>query len=107
MLTRVHIENEKDDSKLLLLAPLTVRLDQRSKGLGGQLLAEAETAAKAAGNQAIILLGDPAYYERYGYQKASDFGFSLDQEMPLEYLLVKKIGQADLTAFAGKLIIPV
>ncbi|MFD1899848.1 hypothetical protein [Enterococcus termitis] len=67
---------------------------------------EAEAAARKTGEQAIILVGDPEYYTRYGYQTASDFGFLVGQEIPQKYILVKKIGQTELTELAGKLMIP-
>ncbi|MFD1899849.1 GNAT family N-acetyltransferase [Enterococcus termitis] len=37
MSTRLYVESEHNEHELLLLAPLTVRLDQRNKGLGGAI----------------------------------------------------------------------
>lgn len=107
MLTKTTIKGEDKTHEELILAPLTVRLDQRNKGLGGKLIAYAEQEAKNKGYQAIILIGDPEYYTRYGFVQASKFGIVPDQEIPLEYVLVKKINQAELADLAGTAVIPV
>lgn len=106
MLTRLHFENEQEESKLLLLAPLAVRLDQRNKGVGARLIETAEAAAKDAKEKAIILVGDPAYYNRYGYQQVSEFGLLSEPEIPREYLLIKKIDVSDWLKSDGKILIP-
>ena len=51
----------------LLLGPVAVAEDCRSRGLGGALVRRAIQAARKLGHGAILLVGDPEYYERFGF----------------------------------------
>lgn len=56
----------------IFLGPLAVDVDQRSAGLGGQLIERACQAAKAAGEAAVVLVGDEPYFGRFGFEIAPD-----------------------------------
>lgn len=51
----------------LLLGPLAVDAAQEGKGIGAALMRAAILEAKTRGHGAILLVGDPAYYERFGF----------------------------------------
>jgi predicted N-acetyltransferase YhbS len=51
----------------LLLGPLAVDPAHRRKGLGGKLMKHAISATRMRGHAAILLVGDPAYYARFGF----------------------------------------
>jgi predicted N-acetyltransferase YhbS len=51
----------------LLLGPLAVAPEYRSRGIGGKLMRHAIAAARMRGHRAILLVGDAAYYERFGF----------------------------------------
>jgi predicted N-acetyltransferase YhbS len=51
----------------LLLGPVAVAEDCRSRGLGGAMVRRAIQAARKLGYGAIMLVGDPAYYNRFGF----------------------------------------
>ena len=63
-LWNVSVGNNRD---ALLLGPVAVAEDARSKGLGGAMVRRAIQAARKLGYGAIILVGDPAYYSRFGF----------------------------------------
>ena len=71
--------------KFVMLAPLSVRLEDRNRGLGGALIREAAQRAPA---NAIFLVGDPDYYGRYGLVNAVEFGFENASGVPDRNLLV-------------------
>jgi predicted N-acetyltransferase YhbS len=54
----------------LLLGPLAVSGTQRSQGIGGLLMNEALARAADLGHRAVILVGDAAYYTRFGFSRA-------------------------------------
>ena len=66
----------------LLLGPLAVADSHRSLGVGGVLMREAIERAAALGHQAIILVGDAPYYERFGFSTAATI--ALDMPGPVE-----------------------
>lgn len=51
----------------LLLGPLAVSPERQGDGIGGRLVGEAIARASAAGHRAILLVGDPEYYARFGF----------------------------------------
>lgn len=51
----------------LLLGPVAVAEDCRSRGLGGALVRRAIQTARRLGYGAVILVGDPEYYTRFGF----------------------------------------
>ncbi len=61
---------------LTLLGPVAVLKDRQSEGIGAALMKTAIEHADAAGRSAIVLIGDPEYYGR--------FGFSADATMAWE-----------------------
>lgn len=56
----------------VFLGPLAVDQDQRSSGVGAQLVERACQAAKAAGEAVVVLVGDEPYFGRFGFEMAPD-----------------------------------
>ncbi|MGQ0444160.1 MAG: GNAT family N-acetyltransferase [Beijerinckiaceae bacterium] len=61
----------------LLLGPLAVAKAYRSRGLGRRLMAEALIRAAGAAHKAILLVGDAAYYEPFGFSRRHTLQLSL------------------------------
>ncbi len=53
------------------LAPLAVLSAHRRRGIGEELVREGLAACKQAGCGFVVVLGDPAYYGRFGFEPAS------------------------------------
>jgi predicted N-acetyltransferase YhbS len=66
----------------LMLGPLAVDREVRSHGLGGALVVEGLARAEALGHRAVILVGDAAYYERFGFR--AEATAALDMPGPIE-----------------------
>ena len=60
----------KPSLKALALAPMAVRPGLHKQGIGGRLIAAALDGARGAGAQAVIVLGHPDYYPRFGFSAA-------------------------------------
>ncbi len=52
-------------------APRAVRPDHQGKGIGSALVRAGLAAARDAGHTACFVLGDPAYYARFGFRPAA------------------------------------
>lgn len=63
-----------DDVPALGLGPLSVHPDHQRSGVGSALMHAVLGAAEARGERAVILLGDPRYYSRFGFRPAAEFG---------------------------------
>jgi len=56
------------------LAPLAVASGCRRRGVGGALVRGGLDAGRRAGSAFVVVLGEPAYYERFGFVAASGWG---------------------------------
>ena len=54
-----------------LLGPLAVRPSHKNRGIGRELVRIAVEAARRAGSEAVILVGDPPYYMPLGFEKVA------------------------------------
>ena len=66
---------EGDDLNWQGLAPLAVEAEYRSQGIGAQLVNEGLTSLGELGYPACVVLGDPDYYQRFGFSVAKQHGF--------------------------------
>ena len=82
---------------VLTLGPIAVRPDFQNRGIGGRLLARTAEIAKGLGYPAIFLTGDPAYYSRYGYLPAEQFGIRNGENCYAAALQVLPLKESALT----------
>lgn len=87
LLTRAFVGAQS----VLALAPLSVRSDYQRQGVGSALVKEAHRIAASLGYAWSVVLGDPAYYSRFGYTNASKFGIQAPFDVPDEYFMAVKL----------------
>lgn len=63
-----------DTTPALGLGPLSVRPDFQRRGVGKALMHTVLGAADALDEPLVALLGDPAYYSRFGFRPADELG---------------------------------
>lgn len=63
-----------DGKKALVLAPLAVEPAHHRRGIGGALVRAGLAAAERVGYPAVLVLGDTAYYPRFGFEPAAPHG---------------------------------
>jgi putative acetyltransferase len=63
-----------DDGKTLGLAPIAVVPDCQRRGVGTRLIEDALQDLRATSFRCVVVLGDPAYYQRFGFVPASNHG---------------------------------
>jgi predicted N-acetyltransferase YhbS len=85
----------------LVLGPLAVDASCRSLGVGAALMNHALAVAKARGHNAVILRGDPGYYERFGFSAAKTGELALPGPFERERLLAVELRDGALTAARG------
>jgi len=85
--------------RALGLGPVAVRPDKQRQGIGGRLIQTGLAHAEQEGWQAIFVLGDPAYYGRFGFSVAEARGFASPYAGP--YFMVLALGRDGLPARSG------
>jgi len=80
MFSPVSIEGTGDPAPLAGLAPLAVSPDTQGQGAGSALVRSGLRDCVSLGWQAVFLLGDPAYYSRFGFVLAAKQGLRYESE---------------------------
>lgn len=92
----------------LLLGPLAVHPQHRNRGIGAALMRRAIARARLAGHRVIILVGDAAYYGRFGFAAGATGElwmpgrFERDRLLALELKPQALAGARGLIAATGK-----
>ncbi len=87
----------------LLLGPLAVDPDRQGEGIGAALMRHATTRARALGHGAIILVGDAAYYERFGFRPGLTWRLAMPGPVDRERFLALELTRGALAKAAGPL----
>ena len=69
------------------LAPLAVLPSEQRRGIGAALVRAGLDACRACGCRFVVVLGDPAYYARFGFRRASDLGVANEYGADAEFML--------------------
>jgi predicted N-acetyltransferase YhbS len=87
----------------LLLGPLAVDPAYMRQGIGSALTHRTLDIARTRGHGLVLLVGDPAYYRRFGFLPATPFGFVMPDETRPHRLQVKALRSHLLGCISGKL----
>ena len=101
LLTKIQITNDKQTSESLALAPVSVLPQFQSKGIGKELIQEALKKAKELDYNSVIVLGHPAYYPKFGFEKASLWGIKAPFEVPEESFMALELKENALSSITG------
>lgn len=87
----------------LLLGPLTVDPAFRSRGIGAALVERSLAASAAAGHGLVVLVGDEAYYKRFGFVRVPPGRLSMPGPVDPARLLYRDLIPGAFTAVRGAL----
>ena len=77
------------EAKGIGLAPVAVRPDVQSQGIGSQLIRDGLRRCQELGYDYCMVLGSPIYYHRFGFEKASNFGLQNEYGVDEEFMVIR------------------
>lgn len=83
------------------LAPMAVRPARQRSGIGAALVRAGLGAARAAGATAVVVLGHPQYYPRFGFTPASRAGLRCVYDAPDEAFMAIELVAGGLAGRRG------
>lgn len=83
------------------LAPMAVLPAFHNRGIGSGLVRAGLEQCRAAGYTAVVVLGHPRYYPRFGFVPASRFGISSAYEVPDEVFMAQELEPGALDQIQG------
>jgi putative acetyltransferase len=85
----------------LALGPVAVQPEYRRTGIGSRLIREGIARSEAAGWAGIFVLGDPAFYRRFGFSVGRARGFTSLYAGP--HLMALPLGASALPVEEGRI----
>jgi putative acetyltransferase len=71
------------------LAPVAVLPGSQRKGIGSSLIYEGLDRCKRGGYGVVVVLGDPAYYRRFGFRTANALGLENEYGVGDEFMVLE------------------
>jgi putative acetyltransferase len=84
------------------LAPMAVIPDCQNHGVGSKLVASGLAHCRGMGVSAVVVLGHPEYYPRFGFLPSSRFGMDSDYQVPEEIFMAMELEPGVLGESAGR-----
>jgi putative acetyltransferase len=80
------------DAPVAGLGPISVRPDRQRRGVGHALMHAVLAAAEATDEPVVALVGEPAFYRRFGFTAASEAGIGSPDPAWGEHFQVRTLG---------------
>ena len=84
------------------LGPMAVFPQHHQQGIGSALVVEGLKHCTALGCDAVVVLGHPAYYSRFGFVTASKHGIASDYDVLDDVFMIKELKPGSLRGVSGK-----
>lgn len=78
---------------VITFGPISVLPEYQGKGIGGMLIEHTKELAKKLGYRAVLIYGDPGYYNKFGFVEAENYDIRTSDNMyavPLQALELYK-----------------
>jgi putative acetyltransferase len=99
----VTLAGQKLAARIAGLAPMAVLPEWQGRGVGSLLVTTGLEYCAKAGYVAVVVLGHPDYYPRFGFVPASRFQIKCEYDVPDEVFMVKELRAAALQGISGKI----
>ena len=88
--------------KIMGLAPMAVAPKHQQKGVGSALVKTGLEQCRQLGFDAVVVLGHPAYYPRFGFVPSSRFGIDSEYDVPEEAFMAIELKPESLNGMTGR-----
>ena len=89
------------DVRIAGLAPMAVRPEHQRSGVGGQLIRAGLDECRRHGYSAVVVLGHPDYYPRFGFVPGHTFGLTCEFPSPPEAFMAMELATGALSGSRG------
>ena len=107
LFTAARIEGADKSVTAAIPAPLAVVPGAQGKGVGRALVENGLRRLAETGTALVFVLGDPAYYSRFGFEPATRLGFAAPYPLPDAYAeawMVQALRDGVLGSVHGRIV---
>lgn len=99
LFTPVELSGNK--LKIMGLAPMAVLSIYQNKGIGSELVQAGLEHCRSLGYDAVVVLGHPNYYPKFGFIPSVKFGIKSEYEVPDEAFMILELIPGSLKNHEG------
>lgn len=92
------------DLRIMGLAPMAVSPERQGKGIGSALVRAGLERCKQLVFGAVVVLGHPEYYPRFGFSPASGCSIGCEYEVPDEAFMMMELEPGYLRGKSGTIV---
>ncbi len=101
--SRAKVVNEENkEFEVLCMGPLSVLPSLQGKGIGSLLMNYSIAKAREFGFKAVIIFGNPKYYQRFGFRNAEQHGITTSSGENFDAFMALELFKGALTEITGK-----
>ncbi len=86
---------------LMGLAPMAVAPSRQRRGVGSSLVREGLERCRQLNAAAVVVLGHPEFYPRFGFSPAARLSLRSEYDVPEEAFMVRELRDGALTGLSG------
>ncbi len=102
LFTPVALVGEETELTLMGLGPMAVSPAHQNKGIGTELVRAGLERCAELGFDAVVVLGHPAYYPRFGFVPSVEYGIRSEYDVPDDVFMVLELTKGSLKDKSGK-----
>ena len=89
------------DTRLMGLAPMAVAPQYQVRGVGTALVLTGFEHLRLQGTTAVVVVGHPGYYPRFGFARGSSFGLKTEYNVPDDVFMACELDPGSLQSVNG------
>lgn len=101
MFSRVTLSGCENSLDLMGLAPMAVVPERQNQGVGSALVEAGLAACRERGIEAVVVLGHPGFYPKFGFAPAVEFGVKSEYDVPDEVFMIIELEEDALKEKTG------
>ena len=101
LVTPVTVSTEHGEVQLLGLGPVAVLPAEQGKGIGTHLIDGCLEQSRALGYPGMVVMGEPAYFQRFGFIPAGRWGLRRETDAPDEDFMALELSPGKLGGMEG------
>ncbi|KAA3598341.1 MAG: N-acetyltransferase [Calditrichaeota bacterium] len=102
----IQVKSNESSFESLALAPLAVLPKFQKQGIGKKLVFEGLKRAKNLGFKSVIVLGDPIYYGKFGFEPSVKWQILSPYKVSAEYFMALELENRSLENVFGTVVYP-
>ena len=101
LFTPVTLDDPGRRVSIVGLGPIAVAPQHQRSGVGTLLIRAGLAECASRGAVAVVVVGHPSYYPRFGFQPASRFGLRCEYDVPDDVFMLAELAPGALRGVSG------